>query len=203
MTTILRHPRPGFTWDWWAVDAHGSLAHFSDGPATEHLLAHVDRVDAAAAWAEGIRGQQQVGRTPGSRQHGRHQPRPRHGSFIKECEHPEGRWPKCPHDYKIRYRSAAGRQAEEATFSSPRRRRRPASPRSTRPGRTAHRTSTEPSASRSTARYGSSSTPPGGRPAGATSAPALGDTRLATELDRVMSGCSPDSVKVASVVLVR
>ncbi|MFF0198844.1 hypothetical protein OHA57_39885 (plasmid) [Streptomyces anulatus] len=52
MTTILRHPRPGFTWDWWAVDAHGFLVHFSDGPAPEHLLAHVDRVDAAAAWAE-------------------------------------------------------------------------------------------------------------------------------------------------------
>ncbi|MEU7082187.1 MULTISPECIES: hypothetical protein [Streptomyces] len=52
MTTILRHPRPGFTWDWWAVDAHGFLVHFSDGPAPEDLLAHVDRVDAAAAWAE-------------------------------------------------------------------------------------------------------------------------------------------------------
>ncbi|MFJ3703103.1 MULTISPECIES: hypothetical protein [Streptomyces] len=52
MTTILRHPRPGFMWDWWAVDAQGFLVQFSGGPAPEHLLAHVDRVDAAAAWAE-------------------------------------------------------------------------------------------------------------------------------------------------------
>ncbi|MCX4682777.1 hypothetical protein OG401_00370 [Kitasatospora purpeofusca] len=52
MTAILRHPRPGFMWDWWAVDAHGYLVQFSCGPAPEHLLAHVDRVDAAAAWAE-------------------------------------------------------------------------------------------------------------------------------------------------------
>ncbi|MFJ5865034.1 hypothetical protein ACIQEY_11555 [Streptomyces parvus] len=52
MTTILRHPRPGFMWDWWAVDAHGFLVQFSGGPAPEDLLVHVDRVDAAAAWAE-------------------------------------------------------------------------------------------------------------------------------------------------------
>ena len=52
MTTILRHPRPGFMWDWWAVDARGFLVQFSGGPAPEHLLEHVDRVDAAAAWAE-------------------------------------------------------------------------------------------------------------------------------------------------------
>ncbi|MGW1249834.1 hypothetical protein [Streptomyces sp. NPDC002535] len=52
MTTILRHPRPGFLWDWWAVDAHGFLVQFSGGPAPEHLLVHVDRVYAAAAWAE-------------------------------------------------------------------------------------------------------------------------------------------------------
>ncbi|MFJ3933012.1 hypothetical protein [Streptomyces sp. NPDC090029] len=52
MATILRHPRPGFTWDWWAVDTEGFLVQFSGGPAPEHLLAHVDRVDAAAAWAE-------------------------------------------------------------------------------------------------------------------------------------------------------
>ncbi|MFB7122901.1 hypothetical protein [Kitasatospora sp. NPDC056273] len=52
MTTILRHPRPGFMWDWWAVDAHGFLVQFSCGPAPEPLLVHVDRVDAAAAWAE-------------------------------------------------------------------------------------------------------------------------------------------------------
>ncbi|MEE1789807.1 hypothetical protein PUR28_03285 [Streptomyces sp. BE308] len=52
MATILRHPRPGFTWDWWAVDAEGFLVQFRDGPAPEHLLTHVGRVDAAAAWAE-------------------------------------------------------------------------------------------------------------------------------------------------------
>ncbi|MYX34949.1 MULTISPECIES: hypothetical protein [unclassified Streptomyces] len=52
MATILRHPRPGFMWDWWAVDAKGFLVQFSCGPAPEYLLTHVDRVDAAAAWAE-------------------------------------------------------------------------------------------------------------------------------------------------------
>ncbi len=34
------------------MDAHGYLVQFSCGPAPEHLLAHVDGVDAAAAWAE-------------------------------------------------------------------------------------------------------------------------------------------------------
>ncbi|MFF4435169.1 hypothetical protein ACFYZ4_39165 [Streptomyces sp. NPDC001513] len=52
MATILRHPRPGFTWDWWAVDTEGFLVQFSGGPAPEYLLAHVNHVDAAAAWAE-------------------------------------------------------------------------------------------------------------------------------------------------------
>ncbi|WP_369145617.1 hypothetical protein [Streptomyces sp. R44] len=52
MAEILRHPRPGFTWDWWAVDAEGFLVQFSHGPAPVPLLAHLDRVDAAAAWAE-------------------------------------------------------------------------------------------------------------------------------------------------------
>ncbi|MFJ9605161.1 hypothetical protein ACIRS1_02240 [Kitasatospora sp. NPDC101176] len=52
MTESLRHPRPGITWDWWAVDADGFLVRFGDGPAPEALLAHVDRVDAAATWAE-------------------------------------------------------------------------------------------------------------------------------------------------------
>lgn len=52
MATILRHPRPGLTWDWWAVDAQGFLVQFSDAPAPLSLLAHVDRIDAAAAWAE-------------------------------------------------------------------------------------------------------------------------------------------------------
>ncbi|MCW8102556.1 hypothetical protein [Streptomyces tauricus] len=48
----MRHPRPGFMWDWWAVDAEGFLVQFSGGPAPEQVLAQVDRVDAAAAWAE-------------------------------------------------------------------------------------------------------------------------------------------------------
>ncbi|WP_406194487.1 hypothetical protein OH807_05300 [Kitasatospora sp. NBC_01560] len=52
MTTILRHPRPGFMWDWWAVDTRGFLVQFTGGPAPEHLLAHVDLVGAAAVWAE-------------------------------------------------------------------------------------------------------------------------------------------------------
>ncbi|MFE0701130.1 hypothetical protein [Streptomyces sp. NPDC058872] len=34
------------------MDAEGFLVQFSDGSAPEHLLAPVDRVDAAAAWAE-------------------------------------------------------------------------------------------------------------------------------------------------------
>ncbi|MFD4371012.1 hypothetical protein [Streptomyces sp. NPDC058486] len=55
MATILRHPRPGHLWDWWAVDAKGFLVQFSLGPAPEHLLAYVDRVDAVAAWAEECR----------------------------------------------------------------------------------------------------------------------------------------------------
>ncbi|MFD8658752.1 site-specific integrase [Streptomyces globisporus] len=40
------------------------------------------------------------------------------GSFFKECEHPESRWPRCPHDDKIPYSNAAGRQAEESGFSA-------------------------------------------------------------------------------------
>ncbi len=24
------------------------------------------------------------------------------GSFFKRCEHPENRWPRCPHEYTIR-----------------------------------------------------------------------------------------------------
>ncbi|MER7823095.1 hypothetical protein ABTX85_11085 [Streptomyces sp. NPDC096097] len=34
------------------MDAQGFLVQFSCGPAPEHLLAHLERVDAAAAWAE-------------------------------------------------------------------------------------------------------------------------------------------------------
>jgi hypothetical protein len=40
------------------------------------------------------------------------------GSFFKECEHPQSRWSKCPHPYKIRYRSAAGKQMEESGFAT-------------------------------------------------------------------------------------
>jgi integrase len=39
------------------------------------------------------------------------------GTFFKECEHPESKWSRCPHEYKIRYRNAAGRQTEEGGFS--------------------------------------------------------------------------------------
>ncbi|TQF07090.1 tyrosine-type recombinase/integrase [Kitasatospora acidiphila] len=39
------------------------------------------------------------------------------GTFFKECEHPESAWSRCPHEYKIRYRNAAGRQTEEGGFS--------------------------------------------------------------------------------------
>lgn len=51
VATILRHPRPGFTWNWWAVDTKGFLVQFNGGAAPEHLLTHVDRVAAAASWA--------------------------------------------------------------------------------------------------------------------------------------------------------
>ncbi|MFJ2404231.1 hypothetical protein ACIOUE_23365 [Streptomyces xanthochromogenes] len=54
MATILRHPRPGFTWNWWAVDTKGFLVQFNGGAAPEHLLTHGDRVDAAASWGVGI-----------------------------------------------------------------------------------------------------------------------------------------------------
>jgi hypothetical protein len=40
------------------------------------------------------------------------------GSFFKECEHARSRWSKCPHPYKIRYRSTTGRQAEESGFET-------------------------------------------------------------------------------------
>ncbi|WP_369184552.1 tyrosine-type recombinase/integrase [Streptomyces sp. Y1] len=40
------------------------------------------------------------------------------GSFYKECEHPESRWLRCPHEYKIRYRNAAGKQTEESGFAT-------------------------------------------------------------------------------------
>ncbi|WP_406194736.1 tyrosine-type recombinase/integrase [Kitasatospora sp. NBC_01560] len=40
------------------------------------------------------------------------------GSFFKECDHPESRWQRCPHEYKIRYRNAAGSQTEESGFTT-------------------------------------------------------------------------------------
>ncbi|TDT42572.1 hypothetical protein EV562_101542 [Streptomyces sp. BK208] len=40
------------------------------------------------------------------------------GSFFKKCEHPRSRWSKCSHPYKIRYRSAAGKQVKESGFST-------------------------------------------------------------------------------------
>ncbi|SHM51584.1 tyrosine-type recombinase/integrase [Streptomyces yunnanensis] len=40
------------------------------------------------------------------------------GTFFKDCEHPESRWSKCPHPYKIRYRNAAGKQTEESGFAN-------------------------------------------------------------------------------------
>ncbi|MGW0886365.1 tyrosine-type recombinase/integrase, partial [Streptomyces sp. NPDC002671] len=40
------------------------------------------------------------------------------GTFFKDCEHPEARWSKCPHEYTIRYRSAAGKQTEESGFAT-------------------------------------------------------------------------------------
>ncbi|MFJ9845108.1 hypothetical protein ACIRYZ_32615 [Kitasatospora sp. NPDC101155] len=40
------------------------------------------------------------------------------GTFFKDCEHPQARWSKCPHEYKIRYRSTTGKQTEESGFSA-------------------------------------------------------------------------------------
>lgn len=40
------------------------------------------------------------------------------GSFFKECGHPQSRWAKCPHPYKIRYQSATGSQTEESGFAN-------------------------------------------------------------------------------------
>ncbi|WP_329486624.1 tyrosine-type recombinase/integrase [Kitasatospora sp. NBC_01246] len=40
------------------------------------------------------------------------------GSVFKECEHPESRWSRCPHEYKIRFRNAAGKQSEESGFTT-------------------------------------------------------------------------------------
>ncbi|MEV8329172.1 tyrosine-type recombinase/integrase [Streptomyces niveus] len=40
------------------------------------------------------------------------------GTFFKECSHPESRWSKCPHPYKIRYRNVAGKQTVESGFAN-------------------------------------------------------------------------------------
>ncbi|WP_329130299.1 site-specific integrase [Streptomyces sp. NBC_01476] len=40
------------------------------------------------------------------------------GSFFKECEHSPSKWSKCAHEYKIRYRNGAGKQAEESGFAT-------------------------------------------------------------------------------------
>ncbi|MFJ7625324.1 hypothetical protein ACIQZN_02390 [Streptomyces sp. NPDC097595] len=40
------------------------------------------------------------------------------GTFFKDCEHSSSRWSKCPHEYKIRYRNTAGKQAEESGFAT-------------------------------------------------------------------------------------
>ncbi|MER6201083.1 hypothetical protein ABT234_27420 [Streptomyces sp. NPDC001586] len=34
------------------------------------------------------------------------------GTFYKDCEHSQSRWSKCPHEYTLRYRNAAGYTAE-------------------------------------------------------------------------------------------
>ncbi|MFF0509209.1 hypothetical protein ACFYUH_37295 [Streptomyces fimicarius] len=40
------------------------------------------------------------------------------GKFFKDCQHAPSRWAKCPHLYKIRYRSSNGRQIEESGFKT-------------------------------------------------------------------------------------
>ncbi|MDX3855237.1 tyrosine-type recombinase/integrase [Streptomyces sp. AK02-01A] len=40
------------------------------------------------------------------------------GTFFKDCIHPESRWSKCPHEYKIRYRDAASKQTEESGYAT-------------------------------------------------------------------------------------
>ncbi|WP_405902122.1 tyrosine-type recombinase/integrase [Streptomyces sp. NBC_00656] len=40
------------------------------------------------------------------------------GTFFKDCQHSSTRWSKCPHEYTIRYRSAARKQAEESGFAT-------------------------------------------------------------------------------------
>ncbi|APU44815.1 site-specific integrase [Streptomyces sp. TN58] len=40
------------------------------------------------------------------------------GTFFKSCDHPQTRWSKCPHDYKIRFRGTSGRQIQESGFET-------------------------------------------------------------------------------------
>lgn len=40
------------------------------------------------------------------------------GTFFKSCDHPQARWSKCPHDYKIRFRGPSGRQIQESGFGT-------------------------------------------------------------------------------------
>lgn len=39
-------------------------------------------------------------------------------TFFKDCEHSTTRWSKCPHEYRIRYRNACGKQTEESGFTT-------------------------------------------------------------------------------------
>lgn len=40
------------------------------------------------------------------------------GTYFKTCEHSPSKWSKCPHEYTIRFRGAAGKQAEESGFAT-------------------------------------------------------------------------------------
>ncbi|MGW7068858.1 tyrosine-type recombinase/integrase, partial [Streptomyces sp. NPDC054855] len=40
------------------------------------------------------------------------------GTFFKDCDHAQARWPKCPHLYKIQFRNAAGKQTVESGFET-------------------------------------------------------------------------------------
>ncbi|MGW5867331.1 tyrosine-type recombinase/integrase, partial [Streptomyces sp. NPDC055239] len=40
------------------------------------------------------------------------------GTFFKDCDHAQSRWPKCPHLYKIQFRNAAGKQTVESGFET-------------------------------------------------------------------------------------
>ncbi|WP_053724845.1 hypothetical protein [Streptomyces sp. WM6378] len=40
------------------------------------------------------------------------------GTFFKDCAHPEPKWPKCSHLYKIQFRDAAKKQRVESGFET-------------------------------------------------------------------------------------